>query len=679
MDVVKKIYHYAEPNLTLVGWMGFVGFPVYYYIWAFMFPQPYESMLLRGFCAVVLLVLALRDYIPSYLQKYLPYYYVATITFCLPFFFMFMLLMNDWSTVWVMSLMACIFLHVLLVHESKVLFLQTILSIIAAALTTWTIKGEITYNMVMWPYIPIFLFTYVFGNLFYFRNQAEHESKVSIAKAFGAGIAHEMRNPLSALKTSVDVIQSTLPNGHDRSSDSYTISAKDLEVVTELLEGADEVIRNGNEAIDLLLTSIDKNRVSNSTFTRHSIQQVIEDTLNSYPYKSKSAKNVVSLKVVDNFEYFGSDLLLKYSLYNLMKNAFYYQNDSDFQITITLYEDEWHNRLVFKDNGIGIDEDSLDQIFNDFYTHGKNGSYGLGLPFCKKVMNSFGGNIECRSELEQWTEFTLTFPKYQSREVQSIKLDLMSARSVLYMGESKPIIRKFNEHAFYQGFTFKAISPEQALGLEEYEFEYDLLLLDLDSFNDNAFSVMESKLGFTVGKLAYLYDENKHYSGNWNRFLEIYPTSKQNVLEDVGKVLDGLIFDAHHAHRGDIPSREVSYNKTILLADDNVSLRSLTSILLSKQGYHVVEVSDGAEAIDTLENSDIDLVILDIDMPVKDGYTAATDIRNSSKSFASIPIIGHTGDSSPESIEKMHLVGMNDYLIKPVSKDNLLETLENYL
>lgn len=62
-----------------------------------------------------------------------------------------------------------------------------------------------------WTHVPIFLFIYVFGNMFYFRNQVEHEAKVSLAKSFGAGIAHEMRNPLSGLCTSIDVIQSVLP------------------------------------------------------------------------------------------------------------------------------------------------------------------------------------------------------------------------------------------------------------------------------------------------------------------------------------------------------------------------------------------------------------------------------------------------------------------------------------
>lgn len=111
------------------------------------------------------------------------------------------------------------------------------------------------------------LFIYLFGNLFYFRNQMEHENKVSLAKSFGAGIAHEMRNPLSGLLTSIDVIQSILPN--PKSGDhkgQYALSNEDVIQLREVGDEAMEIIHSGNETIDLLLTSIDENRVSRSTF-----------------------------------------------------------------------------------------------------------------------------------------------------------------------------------------------------------------------------------------------------------------------------------------------------------------------------------------------------------------------------------------------------------------------------
>ncbi|MCG6451054.1 ATP-binding protein, partial [Vibrio parahaemolyticus] len=151
-------------------------------------------------------------------------------------------------------------------------------------------------------------------------------------------------------------------------------------------------------------------------------------------YKRALDRQAVTLNAINDFDYFGSETLLKFALYNLLKNAFYYQNSEHFHIEVTLITRGQENLIIVRDNGVGIAPDRLDDIFKDFYTFGKNGSYGLGLPFCRKVMKSFGGNIRCASVLGEWTEFTLSFPQYHSERVSHIKLDLMKNKSVLYVG-----------------------------------------------------------------------------------------------------------------------------------------------------------------------------------------------------------------------------------------------------
>ncbi|QJY41306.1 hypothetical protein HND97_17195 [Vibrio cholerae] len=85
MDVIKRVYQYAEPNLSLVGWMGMLGFPAYYFIWEYWFPQSYENLGLRCAAAVLFGVLVFRDSMPKKFQRYMPGYFLFTIGFCLPF------------------------------------------------------------------------------------------------------------------------------------------------------------------------------------------------------------------------------------------------------------------------------------------------------------------------------------------------------------------------------------------------------------------------------------------------------------------------------------------------------------------------------------------------------------------------------------------------------------------
>ncbi|WP_217522920.1 ATP-binding response regulator [Vibrio metschnikovii] len=682
MDAVKKIYQYAEPNLTLVGWMGFIGFPIYYYVWTYLFPQGYESFWLRGFCSLLFAGIAFRHSFPKALQRYLPYYYLLSIGFCLPFFFSFMMLMNDWSTVWAMSFMASIFLHILLVHETKVMLPQAIISVLLAYFSVYVVVDAAPSQMISWTYVPIFIFTYVFGNLFYFRNQVSHESKASLAKSFGAGIAHEMRNPLSALKSSLDVVRTLVPSPHSGQA-THIINQQDLQQLHEILNDADEVIHSGNETIDLLLTSIDQHRVSTSTFRKLSAATVVENAIHSFAYKRAVDRAAVSLTVNQDFDFFGSDTLLKFALYNLLKNAFYYQSSEVFTINIELNRVDEQNVITVKDNGIGIEAEQLEEIFKDFYTFGKHNSYGLGLPFCRKVMHSFGGEIICHSVFGEWTQFTLQFPDVESERIKQIKHDLLKSKSILLIGEPSLLSRYLNEQAFYLGFTLHMLTLSQAMQKEAYEFEFDLIFIDLAPFETqwDKLSLLEGQLHFTEARISYIYDQSKRYPINISRYLTIYPIEIRHLLKDSIGTIEKLLFsiDELEVERGNIPQREVNYQRSILLVDDNDSLRTFSAILLEKQGYDVYQAHDGQQALEILKKHTMDLILMDVEMPVIDGLQATNIIRSSMAEYRKTPIIGYTGDNSSETINRLYRAGMNDYIVKPADKDKLLNKVADWL
>ena len=117
------------------------------------------------------------------------------------------------------------------------------------------------------------------------------------------------------------------------------------------------------------------------------------------------------LDIKNDFNFFGSDTLLFYTLFNLLKNSLYYLNSyPQSTITITIFSTKKENILSFKDIGPGIEPDKLELLFQDFMTSNKKEGTGLGLSFCRKVMESFGGSIKCSSVLKEYTEFTLNFP-----------------------------------------------------------------------------------------------------------------------------------------------------------------------------------------------------------------------------------------------------------------------------
>ncbi|ELB2917215.1 response regulator [Vibrio parahaemolyticus] len=682
MDSIRKVYEYAEPNLTLVGWMGFIGFPLYYFVWDFMFPQSYENLPLRLFCSALFFGIIFRNRLSSSWRKYVHVYYQITITTCLPFFFFYMLLMNDWSNVWVMSFMSAIFLHILLVHVTRVMFAQTFAGIGLATFFAWIAKGfhlDITMD---WTHVPIFLFIYVFGNMFYFRNQVEHEAKVSLAKSFGAGIAHEMRNPLSGLCTSIDVIQSVLPNKKAiGEKDQYVMSGEDVTLLREVSEDAMNIIHSGNETIDLLLTSIDENRVSRSSFKRYSAQSVVEKAIESFSYKRSTDRFAISFDARSEFDFLGSDTLLKYVMYNLFKNAFHHRSSDEFHIHVSMQSNDTVNQIVVTDNGSGIAPDVIRHIFQDFYTTGKSGSYGLGLPFCKKVMRSFGGNIKCISQPGEWSQFTLTFPPITSDTVTEIKDELTKMKSILLASNQDIIVQKMADISRFMGFDVTVLDVKSVFKKKEYEFEFDLIFVDVESLDvlENQLDRIESLLSFTEARVVYLFEHKPAQRAKKAGHDPIW-VETQAWLLNTKATIERLLYDSTYIS-STLPSAPLdkSIKRTIMVVDDNESLRKFTAMLLEKQGFEVVQKEDGQQALDTLEKENIDLILMDIEMPIMDGVEASRRIRNSEKSYASVPIIAHTGDSSPVTLDKIGSSGMSDFIVKPADRNRLFDKIANWI
>ncbi|EHR5462023.1 ATP-binding response regulator [Vibrio parahaemolyticus] len=682
MDSIRKVYEYAEPNLTLVGWMGFIGFPLYYFVWDFMFPQSYENLPLRLFCSALFFGIIFRNRLSSSWRKYVHVYYQITITTCLPFFFFYMLLMNDWSNVWVMSFMSAIFLHILLVHVTRVMFAQTFAGIGLATFFAWIAKGfhlDITMD---WTHVPIFLFIYVFGNMFYFRNQVEHEAKVSLAKSFGAGIAHEMRNPLSGLCTSIDVIQSVLPNKKAMGEkDQYVMSGEDVTLLREVSEDAMNIIHSGNETIDLLLTSIDENRVSRSSFKRYSAQSVVEKAIESFSYKRSTDRFAISFDARSEFDFLGSDTLLKYVMYNLFKNAFHHRSSDEFHIHVSMQSNDTVNQIVVTDNGSGIAPDVIRHIFQDFYTTGKSGSYGLGLPFCKKVMRSFGGNIKCISQPGEWSQFTLTFPPITSDTVTEIKDELTKMKSILLVSNQDIIVQKMADISRFMGFDVTVLDVKSVFKKKEYEFEFDLIFVDVESLDvlENQLDRIESLLSFTEARVVCLFEHKPAQRAKKAGHDPIW-VETQAWLLNTKATIERLLYDSTYIS-STLPSAPLdkSIKRTIMVVDDNESLRKFTAMLLEKQGFEVVQKEDGQQALDTLEKENIDLILMDIEMPIMDGVEASRRIRNSEKPYASVPIIAHTGDSSPVTLDKIGSSGMSDFIVKPADKNRLFDKIANWI
>jgi len=218
-----------------------------------------------------------------------------------------------------------------------------------------------------------------------------HDKGVNLLKSLAENIAHELRTPLA-------IIQMDAKSAKSQSS-------------PYLLDNIINTANHANFIINMLLTNLRSSIIDAADFKIYAAKDCINKALDTYPFQKDERKHIVYNNNID-FYFRGSDIMLIYIIYNLISNALYFIAKAEKgNIEIWLEHSDNINLIHFRDTGSGIPEDELQHVFNDFYSSKPEGvGNGLGLGFCGRVMNSFGGSIEVSSSENKFTHFILSFP-----------------------------------------------------------------------------------------------------------------------------------------------------------------------------------------------------------------------------------------------------------------------------
>lgn len=238
----------------------------------------------------------------------------------------------------------------------------------------------------------------------------ESERKVQQSQALANSIAHEMRNPLSQLQYHFERIGT---------------HSKETNINNELRQGK-LAIQRGAQLIDIILSEAKNTEINDSLFRHYSISTLTKQFIDEYAFESEEIKNRIIMDLKQDFTIRVNDTLYGFILFNLLRNAIHYFEKSSSTISIKLTQGNSSNTLSFRDTGPGIDPSVLPHIFDDFFTHNKEGGSGLGLSYCLRVMHSFGGNIACYSHKGEFTEFVLSFPNIKDNVNQTINTPSLS-------------------------------------------------------------------------------------------------------------------------------------------------------------------------------------------------------------------------------------------------------------
>jgi CheY-like chemotaxis protein/HPt (histidine-containing phosphotransfer) domain-containing protein len=357
------------------------------------------------------------------------------------------------------------------------------------------------------------------------------------------------------------------------------------------------------------------------------------------------------------------------------------------------------------DTGIGIDPIKKDKLFKNFSqidasTTRKYGGTGLGLAICKQLAENMGGEIGVNSAPDKGSEFWFTVKLSKNSSSDRTDVDfghILENKSVVIAVEHKTAKEVFQRELKAQRMLIKGIDlKEENLAetlklLAESENLPDCLILDsgIDEVRTEQIchSILHEPLLKSIKIICMIPIGLKPFFKPKELKTRVCLLTKPVPPRLLSKKI--AEFFSSDLNNGNIEGNLKDENEKditpedihILLVEDNIINQKVALGILGKLGYKTDAVSDGQEALNRLSQMSYDLVLMDCQMPVMDGYEATKMIRSKKQPGAirNIPVIAMTAHAMAGDREKCIQAGMNDYIAKPVSVDNLNTVINKWL
>ena len=403
----------------------------------------------------------------------------------------------------------------------------------------------------------------------------------------------------------------------------------------------------------------------------------------------------------------GDSLRLEQILINLVNNAIKFTETGEIVVRVCVADQSDHHVLIcfeVQDSGIGMTEDQLDKIFSPFVqadtsTTRQYGGTGLGLSICRKLSELMGGSIRIQSVAGHGsrvfctTRFGISKVIAESRTEHSP--DLQSLR-VLIVDDNATAREVMHNILASAGLRTSVVASAAAgidalLQAQQEQDPFQLVMMDWHmpgvSGLDAVLQIRENSAIADIPTIimvtAYSRDELLRQAKDVSLagLLE-KPVTSSAVLDAIRRLSGQPITSPQQSHTAHASQFSHDFSsirgKRILLVEDNQFNRDLTLAVLMTTELKVDVAENGIEAIAKINAIEFDLVLMDCQMPIMDGYQATAKVRQDPR-HADLAIIAMTANAMVGDREKCLAAGMNDYITKPFNIDQLLAKLIQWI